>query len=567
MIRNLQDNPNTSLVALLGLPPQTSQTFLNDSRVSAPVTLTGRSESPTFGLGANGVVMMSQHAQMPKSIVGARHRTIRSVEALLEDIEDEAGASTRGGRSRVPSEVGAPLTPAGERVSKSGDGAHQGGKQRTEDEVPPLLSSQSPFATPTKTFTVQNSFTPSPGGLPDASSPMLTRMTSANPSPLVRRASTNVVYGLTPRPSQSINLWGDPLQGPDAAAANLGEATSLLHKRMTSAAYSLIEAPGMLGELAGMVNAKNNGPGTSLVSTPVVSTASNSVTAAGGRKKGEKKKSDRVIRFTYVRFNRVYARVSYQGYPLSFTDMKVVLDARVYQALDGSMRELFLKYLWDAIKSMLRSMARLQGRKFKDILPGSTTDEMELEEEMKGLTSNSMSVEVTPVASRGLFGFLRRGRPSTASGSRVPAVAATSSIAPASVAVPASHQAGGAERSAFVSPVGTPPGGSEILRSSAPGAPPDHAYAPSIESGLRIATLQARPVGIMSDAGGGQQHAAAASNSPVTLGLVPGVERLQGLVGEQLDMLKTALKHRQMEAKKKALLGQVSATTKDGRKK
>ena len=60
-----------------------------------------------------------------------------------------------------------------------------------------------------------------------------------------------------------------------------------------------------------------------------------------------------------------------QGYPISFSDFKMVLDNRVYQRLDVQWHDLFIRIKWDTIKSVLKSVAGLQGRKFK--VPGTHT--------------------------------------------------------------------------------------------------------------------------------------------------------------------------------------------------
>ena len=57
--------------------------------------------------------------------------------------------------------------------------------------------------------------------------------------------------------------------------------------------------------------------------------------------------------------------IAVQGYPISFSDFKMVLDNRVYRSLEGRWRDLFNRVKWDTIKSVLKSVAGLQGRKFK----------------------------------------------------------------------------------------------------------------------------------------------------------------------------------------------------------
>lgn len=54
-----------------------------------------------------------------------------------------------------------------------------------------------------------------------------------------------------------------------------------------------------------------------------------------------------------------------QGYPVNIKDLKVLLDKRVYRDLEGQWRDLFNRLKWDTVKSALKSVAGLQGRKFK----------------------------------------------------------------------------------------------------------------------------------------------------------------------------------------------------------
>ena len=54
-----------------------------------------------------------------------------------------------------------------------------------------------------------------------------------------------------------------------------------------------------------------------------------------------------------------------QGWPVNFSDFKLVLDNRVYRNLDGRWADLFNKLKWDTIKSVVKSVTGLQGRKFK----------------------------------------------------------------------------------------------------------------------------------------------------------------------------------------------------------
>ena len=50
---------------------------------------------------------------------------------------------------------------------------------------------------------------------------------------------------------------------------------------------------------------------------------------------------------------------------MNIKDFKVLLDKRVYHNLEGQWRDLFNRLKWDTVKSALKSVAGLQGRKFK----------------------------------------------------------------------------------------------------------------------------------------------------------------------------------------------------------
>ena len=73
--------------------------------------------------------------------------------------------------------------------------------------------------------------------------------------------------------------------------------------------------------------------------------------------------------FVHARFNRVHCRMTYSGGRVSFTDFKVVLDNRVYSGMEGRWHDLLNRLKWDVIKSVLKSVAGLQGRKFKELMP------------------------------------------------------------------------------------------------------------------------------------------------------------------------------------------------------
>jgi hypothetical protein len=64
--------------------------------------------------------------------------------------------------------------------------------------------------------------------------------------------------------------------------------------------------------------------------------------------------------------NQVLAGVAMlQGYPFNINDLKILLDKRVYEYMDCRWMDLFNRMKWDTIKSVLKSVTGLQGRKFK----------------------------------------------------------------------------------------------------------------------------------------------------------------------------------------------------------
>ncbi|KAL4419415.1 hypothetical protein ABPG77_006342, partial [Micractinium sp. CCAP 211/92] len=79
--------------------------------------------------------------------------------------------------------------------------------------------------------------------------------------------------------------------------------------------------------------------------------------------------ASRKVRFVHVKINRAHCRATYEGYPLTFNDLKLVIDNRTYSNIDGRWRDLFNKMKWDTVKSVVKSVAGLQGRKFKELLP------------------------------------------------------------------------------------------------------------------------------------------------------------------------------------------------------
>jgi hypothetical protein len=52
----------------------------------------------------------------------------------------------------------------------------------------------------------------------------------------------------------------------------------------------------------------------------------------------------RSIKFKHVRFNRVNARLTYEGPPLSISGFGLVLDNRVYRNIDGGWKTVLNRY-------------------------------------------------------------------------------------------------------------------------------------------------------------------------------------------------------------------------------
>lgn len=72
--------------------------------------------------------------------------------------------------------------------------------------------------------------------------------------------------------------------------------------------------------------------------------------AAAGRvsKKSQRHRAKR-YKFKSVRFNRMHARLTYEGYPFSVTDFHLVLDACVYRNVEGSWRTIFYRFVTSGV--------------------------------------------------------------------------------------------------------------------------------------------------------------------------------------------------------------------------
>eukprot|EP00884_Botryococcus_braunii_P017348 jgi/Botrbrau1/4297/Bobra.0390s0036.1 len=93
----------------------------------------------------------------------------------------------------------------------------------------------------------------------------------------------------------------------------------------------------------------------------------------GRRKTPKAPPPQRRVLFKHVRLNRVHCRVTYQGYPFNINDLKILLDKRVYEYMDCRWMDLFNRLKWDTIKSVLKSVTGLQGRKFKELIGDNTS--------------------------------------------------------------------------------------------------------------------------------------------------------------------------------------------------
>uniref|UniRef100_A0A7S3XFA5 FMP27 GFWDK domain-containing protein n=1 Tax=Picocystis salinarum TaxID=88271 RepID=A0A7S3XFA5_9CHLO len=72
--------------------------------------------------------------------------------------------------------------------------------------------------------------------------------------------------------------------------------------------------------------------------------------------------------FRYVKVDSLSVQVSYTGAPISIHELKLVADARLYRNFLGTGQELLQRVKWDWTKSVLRSVAGLQHRKFRQLV-------------------------------------------------------------------------------------------------------------------------------------------------------------------------------------------------------
>ncbi|CAG9463002.1 unnamed protein product [Pedinophyceae sp. YPF-701] len=162
-------------------------------------------------------------------------------------------------------------------------------------------------------------------------------------------------------------------EGANPAGSTTGAADAL-------AAMNTVAAAGAAGGAAGKRAAL-------VVEMPAVA---DDFTAPSGR--AQKRK----LFLKHVRFNRVYARVSYEGGRMPFLDLKLLLDSVVYQNIDTKWGSLFSRYKFAVLRSVLKSVTGLQNRKFHAHLGLSFGKSKEVEEE-------GLRVEVTK-RNKGLIG-------------------------------------------------------------------------------------------------------------------------------------------------------------------
>jgi len=84
-----------------------------------------------------------------------------------------------------------------------------------------------------------------------------------------------------------------------------------------------------------------------------------------------------VIRFAHVRMNQVNLMITYAGGPVTIRDWQIVLDTRVYKQHVGRWHDLMSRLKWDIIKSVVKSMAGLQGNKLRKIRQALPTPPVE----------------------------------------------------------------------------------------------------------------------------------------------------------------------------------------------
>lgn len=69
--------------------------------------------------------------------------------------------------------------------------------------------------------------------------------------------------------------------------------------------------------------------------------------------------------------------ITYAGGPVTIRDWQIVLDTRVYKQHVGRWHDLMSRLKWDIIKSVVKSMAGLQGNKLRKIRQALPTPPVE----------------------------------------------------------------------------------------------------------------------------------------------------------------------------------------------
>jgi len=84
-----------------------------------------------------------------------------------------------------------------------------------------------------------------------------------------------------------------------------------------------------------------------------------------------KKSKKSLVNITYCRFNEVRVVVSYEGSPITFHGVKLIIPPVLYRDYMGPWRGLFMQLKKDVKWSVLRAVARLMGKKISELLPDS----------------------------------------------------------------------------------------------------------------------------------------------------------------------------------------------------
>ncbi|GAX73762.1 hypothetical protein CEUSTIGMA_g1213.t1 [Chlamydomonas eustigma] len=114
----------------------------------------------------------------------------------------------------------------------------------------------------------------------------------------------------------------------------------------------------------------NNNPssgGITMVDYPNKLGGANHIQAAAQRSQAGASSSKMLMRFHHIRFNKMYARLTWEGPPISISDWGIVLDPCVYRNVDGVWNTILNKYKWDVVMSIIKSATGWQARKVEDL--------------------------------------------------------------------------------------------------------------------------------------------------------------------------------------------------------